>query len=68
MRNRSNAGLFYVNSNNETGNTRWNICSRHSGNTLFRYLSQSRLPSPLWRETGIGLAQRVKLSKRPPGW
>lgn len=33
LRNRGNAGLWYVNGNNGTGNTRWNIGSRLSGKT-----------------------------------
>lgn len=33
LRNRGNAGLWCVNGNNGTGNTRWNIGSRLSGKT-----------------------------------
>ena len=31
LRNGGNAGLWYVNGNNGTGNARWNIGSRLSG-------------------------------------
>ena len=31
LRNRANGGLWYVNGNNGTGNARWNIGSRLSG-------------------------------------
>ncbi len=34
LRNRGNAGLWYVNGNNGTGNTWWNIGSRLSGQRL----------------------------------
>ncbi len=34
LRNGGDAGLWYVNGNNGTGNTRWNIGSRLSGQRL----------------------------------
>ena len=35
LRNRANGGLWYVNGNNGTGNARWNIGSRLSGQNIY---------------------------------
>lgn len=38
LRNRGNAGLRYVNGNNDLGNGRWNYGSRHSGILSFNII------------------------------
>lgn len=66
LNNRGNAGLFYVNANNELGNTNWNIGSRQSGLGISRYYrhhyracARARRGKP---------AQRSEIASSPPGW
>lgn len=56
LRNRGNAGLRYVNGNNDLANARWNYGSRQSGTTLSTSFSIRDYPPSFWDETGIGLA------------
>lgn len=56
LRNRGNAGLRYVNGNNDLSNARWNYGSRQSGTTLSTSFSIRDYPPSFWDETGIGLA------------
>lgn len=68
LRNRGNAGLWYVNGNNGTGNTRWNIGSRLSGQQLKNQLYNFRRDyPPCWQRAGIGLGQLTEMALRPLG-
>nr|DAL56155.1 MAG TPA_asm: hypothetical protein [Caudoviricetes sp.] len=68
LRNRGNAGLWYVNGNNGTGNTRWNIGSRLSGHNHEQPASYTSAATT--RRAGnerASLSQPTEMAPRPLG-